>query len=78
MDKPSLSPCQVNFLFEQMQRQSRLLKMKGLTLSFQLSDFEVFQGRASNQMVEHTEMFLLLREPDGDFLPEEKKWDFLV
>lgn len=51
--------------------------MKGLTLSFWLSDFKIFQGRASNQTIEHTEMFLLLREADGGFLPEDKNGTFL-
>lgn len=77
MDKLSLLPCHVSFLFEQMQKQSRLLKMKGLTLSFQLSEFEVFQGRASNQTIKLTEMFLLLRELKGGFLPEDKNGTFL-
>lgn len=46
--------------------------MKGLTTSFQISEFKIFQGRASNQTVECTEIILLLRELDVAFLPEDK------
>lgn len=37
-----------------------------------MSDFRIFQGRASNQTIECTEIILLLRELDGAFPPEDR------
>lgn len=58
-------------------RWSKVLKMKGLTTWFQISDFRIFQGRASNWTIDCKEIILLLRGSDDAFLPEDTNGTFL-